>query len=231
MAKRRNRNTRGFTLIEVLVAIGILGILMTAIMVAFQQTVDAVNVIQENAEVMQSVRAASEQFHRELSQAIINNNRPDGEQVYFEIKQLAENQSVIRFGCTTERGLIEIGYQVKPDPSGWPRYELWRMYKSEKMWDYSESPDWPALTFQGTDNEPFAFGIVGLLVKYWDSKQGKWLARDWESMQRNAMPKRLQITLLALTKSKAKEARNIKSLNDISGVQKFPIEITLPQAR
>jgi len=231
MVRKNKRGfARGFTLIEVLVAIGILGILMSTIMVAFDQTMKAVSDIQENAELMQSVRAATEQFHRELSQAIINNNRPDGEQVYFQIRQLSADQSVIRFGCTSERGLVEIGYQVKPSDDGWQYYELWRLYKTEGMWNYNE-PGWPQLDFQPSSCEPFAFGIVALKVWFWSSASGRWVAGDWESIQRNGMPKRVRIELKGMTKRAAKEARRETDLKKIAGIQSFSIEVNLPQAR
>jgi type II secretion system protein J len=230
MARSRGGRPRGFTLIEVMVAIGILGILMSAIMVAFQQTMSAVEDVQQNAELMQSIRAATEQFHRELSQAIINNNRPDGEQVYLQIRQLSVEQSVLRFGCTTERGLVEIGYQVRPDEGGWQKYELWRLYKTEGMWNYNE-PNWPALDFEPPNCEPFAFGIVSFKVYFWSSQTGKWVAGNWESIQRNAMPKRIRIRLQGMTKRAAKEARNIKELKDVPGIETTFIEVNLPQAR
>lgn len=230
MVKRSARGGRGFTLIEVLVAIAILGILMTAIMVAFDQTVNSTIVVQENAEMMQSIRAATEQFHRELSQAIINNNRPDGEQVYFQIRQLSKDQSVLRFGCTTERGLVEIGYMVRPDEAGWHKYELWRLYKTTDMWNYN-TPDWPAFAFEPPDAEPFAFNIIGFKVYYWSAQQSRWVAGNWESIQRNAMPRRIRIVLKALPTSKAKEQRNVTDMSKLTQVQEFPVEINLPQAR
>lgn len=221
---------RGFTLIEVLVAISILGILMSAIMVAFDQTTRMTVETQENAEMMQSIRAATEQFHRELSQAIINNNRPDGEQVYFQIRQLSKDQSVLRFGCTTERGLVEVGYMVRPDPAGWHKYELWRLYKTRDMWNYNE-PGWPAFAFEPPYAEPFAFNIIGFKVYYWSSQQGRWVAGNWESIQRNAMPRRIKIVLKAITTSRAKAQRNVEEMSKLTHVQEFPIEINLPQAR
>jgi len=230
MATRSAKRARGFTLIEVLVAVAILGILMTAIMVAFDQTVSATVVVQENAEMMQSIRAATEQFHRELSQAIINNNRPDGEQVYFQIRQLSADQSVLRFGCTTERGLVEIGYMVRPDEAGWHKYELWRLYKTSGMWDYN-TPDWPMFACEPPDAEPFAFNIIGFKVYFWSAQNSRWVAGNWESIQRNAMPRRLRIVLKALPTSRAREQRKVEELSKLNGIQEFPVEINLPQAR
>jgi len=221
---------RGFTLIEILVAIAVLGIIMASLMVAFSQTQMTVNTTREGAEVMQNVRAVTEQLRRELAQAIINNNRPDGEQVYFEIKQLSRDNSVLRFGCTTSRGLMEVGYQVKPGESGWHKHELWRLQKNKKMWDYSE-PGWPALNFDSPDVEPFAFGVVGFRVKYWSAKRSRWIAGNWESIQRNAMPRRIQIAIKIVGASDAKKARNVENLKNVKGVQEFTIEINLPQAR
>jgi len=89
-SKIKNRKSnKGFTLIEILVAIAVLGIIMSSLMVAFSNTQSVVNKTREGAEVMQNLRAVTEQLRREFAQAIINNNRPDGEQVYFEIKQLS----------------------------------------------------------------------------------------------------------------------------------------------
>jgi hypothetical protein len=179
---------------------------------------------------MQNIRAATEQFHRELSQAIINNNRPDGEQVYFEIKQLSADQSALRFGCTTERGLVEIGYQVRPSEEGWERYELWRLYRTVNMWNYNE-PEWPAIDLEGEDIEPFAFGIIGFKVRYWSSKYGRWVAGNWESIDRNAMPRKIEIVLKAITRSEARAQRNVEEIADLRDVETFTVEINLPQAR
>jgi len=229
-SKILNPKSNGFTLIEILVSIAVLGILMASLMIAFNQTTAATRITQEKAEIMQNIRAATEQFNRELGQAIINNNRPDGEQVYFEIKQLSREDSVLRFGCTTERGLAEIGYQIKPSDEGWYKYELWRLYKTKHMWDYNE-PNWPALNFDSKYVEPFAFGIVAFKVKYWSTKKGKWIAGNWESIDRNSMPRKIQITLKALTKSRARAAKKIKKLSDVRGVETYKFEVNLPQAR
>ncbi len=226
----RTLKCKGFTLIEILVSIAVLGILMASLMVAFNQANKVTVTTQEQAEVMQNIRSSTEQFNRELGQAIINNNRPDGEQVYFEIKQLSRENSVLRFGCTTERGLVEIGYQVKPSDKGWKSYELWRLYKNKHMWNYSE-PKWPALNFDSKYVEPFAFGIVAFKVKYWSSKKGRWVAGNWESIDRNSLPRKIQITLKTLTRSRARAARNIKKLSDVRGVKSFTFEVNLPQAR
>lgn len=221
---------RGFTLIEVLVAIAILGVLMSAVMVSFDQSTRFVNSTQEQAEVLQNIRAIQDQLYRELSQAIINNNRPDGEQVYFEIRQLSMEQSVIRFGCTTDRGLVEIGYQIRPSEQGWHKYELWRLKKTEDMWNYA-TPGWPKLDFTSESVEPFAFGIVAFKVKYWSSQRGDWVHGNWESIERNAMPPKIQIIVKAIPESEAKAARNIEKLSDVKGVKEYKSEIMLPQAR
>jgi len=228
--RRGDSGNRGFTLIEILVAIGVLGMLMASLMVAFDQAQRATHGTMEKAEVMQNIRATTEQLHRELSQAIINNNRPDGEQVYFEIKQLSKEQSVLRFGCTTERGLVEIGYQIKRSERGWHEYELWRLYKTKGMWNYNE-PNWPALDYDSPYVEPFAFGIVAFRVQFWSSKRGRWVAGNWESIDRDAMPRKVRIVLKAMTRSQAKASRNIKRLSDVRGVEKFAVEVNLPQAR
>jgi type II secretion system protein J len=229
------QHTFGFTLIEVLVAISVLGLLMTALMVAFNTAVSTVQDMQQKSEMMQNLRAATEQLHRELSQAIINNNRPDGEQVYFEIKQLSVDQSVLRFGCTTERGLLEVAYQIKEawNTDGTPRwrdYELWRLNKTRKMWNYHED-NWPEINFDTPEAEPFAFGIISFRVKYWSTQRSRWVAGNWDSFQRNAMPRKIQVTISALPKQRAKEARNISDITQIKGVETFKVEITLPQSR
>ncbi|NLF40067.1 prepilin-type N-terminal cleavage/methylation domain-containing protein [bacterium] len=226
------RRSKGgcFTLIEILVAIAVLGLLMGSLMVVFTQTTAIVQSTTEKAEMIQNIRTTIEQLHRELSQSIINNNRPDGEQVYFEIKQLSKDQSVLRFGCTTERGLAEIGYQVRPSDGGWQNYELWRLYRTRNMWNYTE-PGWPALDFSSPDCEPFAFSIVSFRVWFWSPQRERWIYNDWESIDRNAMPQKIKIEIRAMTRSDGKAARNIKDLSGVTKMEKFETEINLPQSR
>ena len=139
---RRNKRALGFTLIEILVSLGVLGILMSSLMVAFRSTFDTVTETQLRAEMNQNVRSVMDQLNRELSQALVNNNRPVGEQIYFQIKQLSPDQSVIRFGCTTERGMKELAYAMKQpkidDQPQWPDYELMRMQKDKGMWNFND---------------------------------------------------------------------------------------------
>ena len=235
MARNKQRSY-GFTLIEVLVAISVLGLLMSALMVAFNTAVSTVQDMQQKSEMMQNLRASTEQLHRELSQAIINNNRPDGEQVYFEIKQLSIDQSVLRFGCTTERGLLEVAYQIKevnyPTEGTplWLDYELWRLNKTKDMWNYHEEK-WPEIDYDTPEAEPFAFGIISFKVRYWSTQNSRWVAGNWDSFQRNSMPRKIQVIISALPKQRAKESRGITDMNQIKGIETFKVEITLPQSR
>ena len=242
-ANQAHSGRNGFTLIEVLVAIAILGVLMSAVMIAFKSTTDTVQITNEKTAVTKSLRRTSEFLQRELAQAIINNNRPDGEQVYFEIKQIpvpgikppVYEQSVLRFGCSTERGPAEIGYQVHASSNSWADYELCRMHRTENMWKYSAERNWPLLDFEKEDVEPFSENIIGFQVEFWSSKYGKWVLGNWESIQRNAMPKRLKIKLTSVTRSQAKEAtvRKTARIKDMprANVEVQEVEVTLQQAK
>lgn len=235
----RSAPARGFTLIEVLVAISILGILMAAVMTAFQGTTKVVSEMQERSEVMQNLRGTGDQLQRDLSQAIINNNRPDGEQVYFEIQQVGDSdeQSVLRFGSTTERGLIEVGYQICVSTNGWQHYRLRRMHRTDNknLWKYTREKDWPELDFNSKDVEPFARNLVGFKVEYWSPRKGQWILGNWDSLQLNAMPPRLRITVTAVTRSRAKEmtALKVEKIADVkrNELEVHVIEVTLPQAQ
>jgi len=55
---RNQKSFSGFTLIEVLVAIAVLGILMASLMVAFDQANTVTRRTSEEAEVMQNIRIA-----------------------------------------------------------------------------------------------------------------------------------------------------------------------------
>ena len=197
--QRRNKRFSGFTLIEILVSLGVLGILMSSLMVAFRSTFDTVTETQLRAEMNQNVRSVMDQLNRELSQAIVNNNRPVGEQIYFEIKQLSPDQSVIRFGCTTERGMKELAYamhEVKiDDQPQWPEYELVRMQKDTGMWNFNEPKNWPEFDMNAEDVEPFAFDIVAFKVLYWSVKNNRFVAGNWDSFQRSSMPPKVRIVL------------------------------------
>ena len=242
------RKNSGFTLLEIMVAVGVLGLIMTSLMIAFNSTVASVDRIKQDSELMQTLRNVTDQFHREITQALINNNRPDKEQIYFEIKQLANYQSVIRFGCNTEYGLLEIGYQVKPvyetSRDGneiiplWEEFELMRMTKTENLWNYNDynvgkarDQQWPALNFNANYVEPFAFGIVGFRVSYWYTQGNRWRIHDWDSLHMNGLPKKIKIELLAMTKKSALENSGVKSIDKLKNLEQFSTVITLPQAR
>jgi len=60
---------------------------------------------------------------------------------------------------------------------------------------------------------------------------GRWIAGNWESIQRNAMPRRIKIIVKLIGMSDAKKGRNVENLKHVKGVKTFPIEINLPQAR
>ena len=184
----------------------------------------------EESFLMQNLRALTKEFNRELGQVIINNNLPNGKKVYFEIKQLSCGNSILRFGCNIDSGLVEIGYQIKPSYKRWNDYDLWKLKLNKNMWNYSE-PNWPAINFNSEYVEPFAFGIVGFQVKYWDDKKNKWIAGDWDSIDQNSIPRKILIVLKTLTETKGKEAVDITNLYNVKGIHIQKIEINLPRSR
>lgn len=236
---RSNRLRAGFTLIEILVSLGVLGILMSSLMVAFRNTFDTVTETQLRAEMNQNVRSVMDQLNRELGQAIVNNNRPVGEQIYFQIRQLSPEQSVIRFGCTTERGVKELAYAMKeaflpgtktPPQPKWPDYELVRMQKDKDMWNFNIPKNWPMFDLNAEDVEPFAFDIIAFKVLYWSTKNGRFVAGNWDSFQRNCMPPKVRIVIKAIPRGYAKAGLGTPDIKDLQGVEEHKIDITLPQA-
>ena len=232
---RRNKRALGFTLIEILVSLGVLGILMSSLMVAFRSTFDTVTETQLRAEMNQNVRSVMDQLNRELSQALVNNNRPVGEQIYFQIKQLSPDQSVIRFGCTTERGMKELAYAMKQpkidDQPQWPDYELMRMQKDKGMWNFNDPKNWPEFNMDNNEEvEPFAFDIISFRVLYWSTKNSRYVAGNWDSFQRNGMPPKVRIILKSIPRSDAKKGLTTKTMAELSGVEEHKIDIMLPQA-
>ena len=235
MARTLRSKIAGFTLIEILVSLGVLGILMSSLMVAFRSTFDTVTETQLRAEMNQNVRSVMDQLNRELSQALVNNNRPVGEQIYFQIKQLSPDQSVIRFGCTTERGMKELAYAMREvkidDQPQWPDYELVRMQKDKGMWNFNEPKNWPEFDVNDTEEvEPFAFDIISFRVLYWSTKNGRFVAGNWDSFQRNGMPAKVRIILKAIPRSDAKKGLATKNMSDLKGLEEHKIDIILPQA-
>ena len=222
-------------MIEILVSLGVLGILMSSLMVAFHSTFDTVTETQLRAEMNQNVRSVMDQLNRELSQALVNNNRPVGEQIYFEIKQLSPDQSVIRFGCTTERGMKELAYAMKEvkvnGQPQWPEYELVRLQKDKGMWNFNEPKNWPEFDVNDTvEVEPFAFDIISFKVLYWSTKNSRFVAGNWDSFQRNSMPPKVRIVLKSIPRADAKRGLATKTIDELQGVETHKIDIMLPQA-
>ena len=186
--------------------------------------------LEEKSFLMQTLRALTKQFNRELGHVIIDNNLPDGKKIYFEIKQLSDGNSILRFGCNIDSGLVEIGYQIKSSYKRWYDSDLWKLKLNKNMWNYNE-PNWPAINFDSEYVEPFAFGVVGFQVKYWDSQKNKWIAGDWDSIDQNSIPRKILIILKALAETKGKKAGGITNLYNVEGVHIQEIEIKLPYSR
>lgn len=204
-------NRRGFTLMEIMIAVAITGMMGGIIAMAFQTGFAAREQVEKDAMYYRMLRAAMNRMTRELSAAYVSdrydpkryrdqNDRPTnfiGERDNVTFSALA---NVRMYSDAKESDQVVIEYSVKSstekDARG--RTDLFR--RADPLVDDRMDRD-------GTEDVLFE-GIKKIEFAYWDSDRKEW-EDEWDTrrMEKKALlPTRVKITLTAVDES-GKEAR------------------------
>ncbi|MCA2977602.1 MAG: prepilin-type N-terminal cleavage/methylation domain-containing protein [Myxococcaceae bacterium] len=198
-----SRARRGFTLIEVITAIGITAFIGVVIGVTFSTTIVNKDVIEGQAERYRMLRTAMNRMTREIGAAYVSDrydsrryrdafDRPTNF-VGTRDKLLFTSLSHQRlYADAKESDQAVIEYQVKrsPDPKARDRDDLVRREKvvlEERM------------ERGGTEDILFE-GVKKLEFQYWNSERKQW-EDEWDtrrSERRTILPTRVKITLIAV---------------------------------
>ncbi len=194
MAKPR-RSTSGFTLIEVLVAVGILTLMVTLFSVSLRSTIDSKNYAESSGISHHSVALGFEKFAADLQMAFLVTS-PDffspvsPMKIVFigtedRIDFISFNHTSY-FKDTTEAELAEISYYLdnsEEEGHGWFRRE-------DPAVD-----DKPA---EGGDTEALVDQVESVHFEYYDTQKKEWV-KEWDSTQlsvANRLPRAVKVELV-----------------------------------
>jgi general secretion pathway protein J len=205
------RSARGFTLMEVMVAVAITALMGTVVALSFQTGINAKEVVEQEAERYRMVRVALNRMAREVDSAFVSdrydlrrfrdqNDRPTNfigerdkllfttfahQRLYSDVKE--SDQAVVEYFVenSTERGArgrLDLKRRVNPNVG-------------DRM-DRGGSTD---VLFEGVKGVEFA---------YWDSEKKEW-DDEWDTRRtekKSLLPTRVRITVIAVDET-GKEAR------------------------
>jgi len=189
----------GFTLLEVMIALGILAVLSALVWSSFAPTWDAKQFVQEEADQYHGIRLAMGRMAREISMAFISDNYDTAryrERPTHFVGDDSGNRDELRFTTLAHERLYEdakesdqaiIEYRLDRDPDDRDKMALIRRVKTV----IDEDPD------DGGVEAVLATGIEGLDFDYWDVEEKDWV-RDWDTYDTayaNRLPERVRITL------------------------------------
>lgn len=194
---------RGFTLIEVITAIGITAFIGVVIGVTFSTTIANKDVIEGQAERYRMLRAAMSRMAREIGAAYVSDrfdsrryrdafDRPTnfvGTREKLLFTSLA-HQRLYADAKESDQMVVEYSVKRSPDPKVRDRQDLIRREKTileERM------------ERGGTEDILFE-GIKKLELQYWNSERKQW-EDEWDtrrSERRTILPTRVKVTIIAV---------------------------------
>jgi general secretion pathway protein J len=205
------RALRGFTLMEVMVAVAITALMGTIVTMAFQTGFRAKEVIEGEAEHYRMVRVALNRMAREIGSAFVSdrydpkryrdsNDRPTnfvGERDRLLFTTFA-HQRLYTDSKESDQAVVEYFVESSTEKGARGRQDLKRRVNP----NIGERMD------RGGTTDVLFEGVKKLEFEYWDSERKEW-EDEWDTRrnERKAfLPTRVRITLVALDEN-GKEAR------------------------
>lgn len=193
--KMQNRlHGKGFTLIEILVAFGILALVMGAIYSSVTSTLDATRYVEERSELYQVGRQVIFRLSRELSSAYLENV---GYTFFKGEHDQVEGRRMDKLSFTT------LAHRMSPMPiKGFVDSEHAAV---EYYWKIEYKEDKPILTLLyrestgfnleiGGDEYEVSNGLRELDIRYFQGSTGSWLD-EWDSKLQGGLPTAVAISL------------------------------------
>jgi general secretion pathway protein J len=194
---------RGFTLIEVLVAVGILAMVTTLTWSSFKQTFKTKSAVESQAIRYRTVRLALEKMARDLSMAYISQNedtsQPERRTLFVGKRHTGADE--IRFSYfghqrlyqdANECDTAQVMYFSARDREDNRKMNLIR--RETRRLQYLKPEDSPG------ESDIICDDIVSLKLDYWDARDKQW-REEWVTNaadgQPDRLPSRVRITLTA----------------------------------
>lgn len=205
------RARAGFTLIEVVVAVGITAFIGASVGFAFQSSIAARDVAQQEAEHYRMLRAAMSRMTRELGGAFVSDHYDSRRyrDAFDRPTNFVGERERLLFSTMTHQRLyadakesdqMVVEYQVKssPDPRAKGRQDLVRR----------EKPIIDDRMDRGGQEEVLYEGAKKIEFQYWNSEKKQW-DDEWDTRRadhKSMLPTRVRIVLTAKDET-GKEAR------------------------
>ncbi|MFL5347266.1 MAG: type II secretion system protein GspJ [Hyalangium sp.] len=205
------RSLRGFTLMEVMVAVAITALMGTIVAMAFQTGFRAKEVVEGEAEHYRMVRVALNRMAREIGSAFVSdrydpkryrdqNDRPTnfvGEKERLLFTTFA-HQRLYTDSKESDQAVVEYFVESSTEKGARGRPDLKRRVNP----NIGERMD------RGGTTDVLFEGVKKLEFEYWDSERKEW-TDDWDTRRperKSFLPTRVRITVVALDEN-GKEAR------------------------
>ncbi len=197
------RSTRGFTLMEVMIAVAITALMGAMVGMAFQTGFHAKEVVEEEADHYREVRVAMNRMAREIGAAFVSdrydgrryrdqNDRPTnfvGEEDRLLFTTFA-HQRMYTDAKESDQAIVEYSLQASSERGAGSRQDLMRR----------ENPNVEDRMDRGGTTDVLFEGVKKLEFSYWDSDRKEWVD-EWDTRrteQKAKLPTRVRITVVAL---------------------------------
>jgi len=172
---------KGFTLVEILIAVAIVSLILTIIYGSYASSIDTMNYTREKMDTFSMARLTLSRMSDELTSSFIS----DDEHLKFvgeegKIDFISSSHERI-FKDSKEYDLVEIGYFTEPEEEG-ESLSLWRRE--------DRTPDDDIL--EGGEKEKLIEGLEGLEFKYYDGEEWR---SEWDSQEEKGLPQAVEVTL------------------------------------
>jgi len=207
----RSPRSRGFTLLEVMIAVAITALMGAMVSMAFQTGFHAKEVVEEEADHYRMLRAAMNRMAREIGSAYVSdrydasrfrdqNDRPSnfiGESDKLTFTTFA-HQRLYTDVKESDQAVVEYSLQTSTRKGASGRMDLMRR-ENPNVDDRMDRGGTTDVLFEGAKKIEFA---------YWDSQRKEW-EDEWDTRRtekKSILPTRVRITLTALDEN-GKEVR------------------------
>jgi len=187
----------GFTLLEVMLALGIVTIMASLVYASFSPTYQAKEIVEKQAEHYHGLRLAMNRLTRDISMAFIS-DRFDAKRFRERPTHFVGERDSLRFTTLAHERLYEdakegdqavVEYRVDRDPDN-PRIDSLIRRSNPVIDDRPEDGGYETVLAADVDSIEF---------QYWDVKKTDWV-NDWDTTDREYsthLPERVRITITA----------------------------------
>ncbi|ATB46859.1 general secretion pathway protein GspJ [Corallococcus macrosporus DSM 14697] len=207
------RRTRGFTLMEVMVAVAITALMGTVVAMAFQTGLTAKETVEVDADRYRQVRVAMNRMAREIGSAYVSdrydatrfrdqNDRPTnfvGERDKLLFTTFS-HQRLYTDVKESDQAIVEYFVESSEDREARGRQDLKRRV----------NPNIDERMDQGGHVDVLFEGVKELEFEYWDSEKKEW-DDEWDTRRterKSILPTRVRVTVTAVDET-GKEARYV----------------------